>query len=133
MAVAIMFNTDILTQVYLQTITYTVFLVVAIAVLLRGVKERPPPQGGAALVDAPVIPSVRAMFANKPYMHYLLFRVPMTIAALLPSNLLVRPRPVPHCQRLATPTYSLLTAHCSLLAAHHSLLTTHCSLLTTNY
>ena len=127
MAVAIMFNTDILTQVYLQTITYTVFLVVAIAVLLRGVRERPPPQGGAAFVDAPVIPSVRAMFANKPYMHYLLFRVPMTIAALLPSNLLVRPTlPAP------TDHYSL-TAHCPLPTAHGSLLTAHCSLLTAHY
>ena len=31
-----------------------------------------------------MIPSVRGMFSNRPYMLYLLFRVPMTLAALLP-------------------------------------------------
>ena len=87
MALALMFNTDVLTQVYLQTIVYTALLAVAIVVLLRGVKERPPPK--AAAVAAPIIPSVRDMFSNRPYMLYLLFRVPMTLAALLPSNLLV--------------------------------------------
>ena len=37
----------------------------------------------------PVVPSMRAMLANKPYMMYLLFNVPFKLAALIPINVII--------------------------------------------
>ena len=36
-----------------------------------------------------MVPAVRQLLANGPYRQYLVFKVPMTIASLLPANLII--------------------------------------------
>ena len=36
-----------------------------------------------------MVPAVRQLLANGPYRQYLIFKVPMTIASLLPANLII--------------------------------------------
>ena len=104
-----MFATDILRQVQVQAVLYAALLGGGFLLLLRNVAERPPPpQRGPPL---PMVPSVRQLLANGPYRRYLVFKVPMSIASLLPSNLIVdyikraraarMPRMMPRCSPAA--------------------------------
>jgi len=56
--------------------------------LLAKVKERPVRQE-IQVPKVPVVPQSMRLLLNRPYIIYLLFRVPMTIAALLPASLLL--------------------------------------------
>eukprot|EP00327_Prymnesium_parvum_P016557 CAMPEP_0113289582 /NCGR_PEP_ID=MMETSP0008_2-20120614/32938_1 /TAXON_ID=97485 /ORGANISM="Prymnesium parvum" /LENGTH=698 /DNA_ID=CAMNT_0000141129 /DNA_START=56 /DNA_END=2153 /DNA_ORIENTATION=+ /assembly_acc=CAM_ASM_000153 len=79
-----MFPTSIITQVSIGSFILGAIMLLSIAVLVYGVRERP----ATPVTRVQVVPSVRRLFANRPYMMYLLFRIPMTIASLLPSNLI---------------------------------------------
>lgn len=79
---------DIQFQVQMQGTFFAAAMAVAVCVMLAKVKERPLTE--LQLSDSkPVVPSMRAMFSNKPYMMYLLFNVPFKLAALIPVNLLI--------------------------------------------
>ena len=54
----------------------------------KQVKERPMTELQRS-TSKPVVPSMRAMIANKPYMMYLLFNVPFKLAALIPINVII--------------------------------------------
>ena len=54
----------------------------------KQVKERPMTELQRS-TSKPVVPSMRAMLANKPYMMYLLFNVPFKLAALIPINVII--------------------------------------------
>ena len=54
----------------------------------KQVKERPMTELQRSS-SKPVVPSMRAMLANKPYMMYLLFNVPFKLAALIPINVII--------------------------------------------
>ncbi len=54
----------------------------------KQVKERPMTELQRS-TSKPVVPSMRDMLANKPYMMYLLFNVPFKLAALIPINVII--------------------------------------------
>ena len=79
---------DIQFQVQMQGTFFAAAMAVAVCITLAKVKERPMTELQLS-TSKPVVPSMRAMFSNKPYMMYLLFNVPFKLAALIPVNLLI--------------------------------------------
>ena len=82
------FATNILYQVQVQSYALSSLTFIAVITLLKNVKERPVIQTHSNNQDVPIVVSVRRVMQNKPYMTYLLMRIPLTLASLLPSNLL---------------------------------------------
>ena len=105
---------DIQFQVQMQGIFFSAAMALAVCITLAKVKERgsnpnpnpipnpnPNPNPNPKQVkerpltelqrstSKPVVPSMRAMLANKPYMMYLLFNVPFKLAALIPINVII--------------------------------------------
>ena len=79
---------DIQFQVQMQGTFFAAAMAVAVCITLAKVKERPMTELQLSTTK-PVVPSMRAMFNNKPYMMYLMFNVPFKLAALIPVNLLI--------------------------------------------
>ena len=69
----------------LMAVVFAVIGGVAYLLLLGVVGERPPPEKKVEAM--PVVPTVRAMLRNRPYVLYLAMRVPMSIFSLVPSNM----------------------------------------------
>ena len=69
----------------LMAVVFAVIGGVAYLFLLGVVGERPPPEKKVEAM--PVVPTVRAMLRNRPYVLYLAMRVPMSIFSLVPSNM----------------------------------------------
>mmetsp|Transcript_33893 Transcript_33893/g.100971 ORF Transcript_33893/g.100971 Transcript_33893/m.100971 type:complete len:759 (+) Transcript_33893:85-2361(+) len=61
--------------------------VLAWASLLCNVVERPPPPEDHTILPVPIVPSARRVLANKPYLVYLLMKMPLSLVSLMPSNL----------------------------------------------
>ena len=79
---------DIQFQVQMQGTFFAAAMAVAVCITLAKVKERPMTELQLSTTK-PVVPSMRAMFNNKPYMMYLMFNVPFKLAALIPVNLII--------------------------------------------
>lgn len=93
---AIMFPTDILYVVMIPAILYAALMAISIAIMCCKIEEKKQfkvqsgRQPAEEPAEVPLIPSVRTMYmTNQPYVKYLVFKIPMSMAALLPPLILV--------------------------------------------
>jgi len=84
------FPDDIGLQILLSSCLWGLLVLLAFSMLLLFLKTTKPSHetvdsGG----DERIVPSVRNLFFNKPYLTYLWMKVPLSIAGLVPVNLLI--------------------------------------------
>jgi GPH family glycoside/pentoside/hexuronide:cation symporter len=83
-----MYEDDVAQQILLSSCLWFVLMAGTFGALLLFLKTKPQ-QPDAELEETPLIPSIRAIFRNKPYINYLWLKVPLSIAGLVPVNMLL--------------------------------------------
>lgn len=73
-------------QYAFMAMTYTVVGLLAVSWLLCSIKEKPLVEKPADKV-VPLVPQIRRVLQNKPYIRYLRLRLPQQIVSLLPPNI----------------------------------------------
>jgi Na+/melibiose symporter-like transporter len=73
------------TQMSYNSIFYAVFLAVATLPLVKFVRDEPKKKN---VEELPILPGVTEIMYNRPYLNYLIMKVPMTIATHIPVTLL---------------------------------------------
>jgi Na+/melibiose symporter-like transporter len=83
-----LYEDDVAYQILLSSFLWFILMAVSFGALLLFLKTKPILESAEA-EETPLIPSIRAIFGNKPYINYLWLKVPLSIAGLVPVNMLL--------------------------------------------